>query len=195
MPAQRAPSDQRQQQSGSAAHAAPREEPPAPPVTSSTVVTPHDYDKRIENWDESWQFRQPDEGTVDFDVTKDSGLIVCISTVSGYPQDGYAVLIDQRGQGDTDPFDDNTSVSYISRVPNLNGPISAHANARGVELSRTRSSHITIHYRAGYVEVLRNGVKFLQTRDMTATPGVQYVGFGHTGVRSGVGHIKNIVIT
>lgn len=165
--------------------------PGAPPVT--TTVTPSDYDKRIENWDDRWRFRQPDTGTVSFDVTKPSGLIVCLSTRAGYAQDGYAVVIDARGSGDTDPFDDKTSVSYVSRLPQINGAISTHANARGVELAG-KPCRITVSYRSGYIEAARNGVVFLRARDRAPTPGVSYVAFGHTGLKSGVGLLQNIVV-
>ena len=159
----------------------------------SFQIHPKDYDKRIEHWDDAWRFPQYDRGTVEFDVMKESGLIVALSNTMGYPKGGYAVILDQRGSGDTQLSDSSTSNSYISRLPQINGAASAHANVRNVELSGT-PRHIKVTYEHGDIRVYVNNQMVLAYRDPAPDMKVQYVAFGHTGLKSGVGYIENMKI-
>lgn len=159
----------------------------------SFQIVPRDYDKRIEYWDDTWRFEQYDIGSVEFEVAKESGLIVTFSTHAGYPKDGYAVIFDQRGSGDTNLYDSSTSVTYISRLPNINGAASAHANVRNVELAGT-PRHVRVTYQHGVIEVFVNGEGVLRYKDPAPPTQIQYVGFGHTGIQSGIGRISRMRI-
>jgi len=164
-----------------------RELPPPP----SVMLRPSDYNRRVEAWDDAWKLGQVDSGSVEFDVEKSHGLIVTLSTQVGAPRDGYAVVLDERGSGDTDPFESQVSNSYVSRLPQIEGPASAMANARNLKLGGSMR-HVRVSYAYGHVAVEMDGQRVLQYVDPAPRPGVQYVGFGHTGLRSGEGAIRNL---
>jgi hypothetical protein len=166
--------------------------PPSPPPSPGPQIIPRDYDRRIETWDDNWVFAGSDRGRVEFSVTKPNGLIVALSTTRHYTKAGYAVVLDQRGTAYEDPFDNNTSVSYVCRLPNINGPISNYAAARDVLLSNETPRHVVVDFEHGRIRVAMDGKTILEYRDPAPTTGVRYVGFGHLGVRSGTGQLLNV---
>ena len=168
--------------------------PPAPLESSVATIIPRDYNQRIENWDDAWRFKQPDEGMVEFSISKPNGLIVVLSSTVGYAKEGYAVVIDQRGSGDQDPYDQTTSVSYVSRLPSINGAATAHALARNVKLGGGRRHKVRVVYDHGLLDVFVDGVRVLRYRDMMPAGSIQYVGLGSSGLISGVGHVTHMMI-
>lgn len=165
---------------------------PTPLPQQRTEIVPRDYDRRIENWDSAWTFTEPDRGTVSFVVRKNNGLIIALSTTPDHAQAGYAIVLDQRGSAHQDPYDHNTSVSFVSRLPNINGALSSFANARDVLLSDHAERRVHVQYEHGRITVHVDGTKVLEYRDPAPTTGVKYIGFGHLGMRSGTGILSRI---
>ena len=170
--------------------------PVATPEVSVPAIqlVPRDVDTHVETWSDDWHFAQPDRGTVSFDVQKDSGLIVSLADRPGHPHVGYAVTIDRRGGVMTNFLDTVTSMTYISRLPVMDAPINSSAMVRNVELDADTKHHFDISYEHGYIEVSVDGRRVLACNDKLPTPGVQYVGLGDCGLKSGVGMITNLVI-
>lgn len=160
----------------------------------SLVVETKDYDKRIEYWKDQWKFGQRDAGKVEFDVQKSSGVIVALSSATGYPRDGYAVILDEHGSKDIDPFDNATATSYVARLPNINGAAASHAIVRG-SLLGGKKRHVVITYQHGYVCVNIDGQDVLKYTDPFPSSNIHSVGFGSTGLQSGVGYISNLIIS
>lgn len=159
----------------------------------TATLIPRTYDRMVQAHSEDWAFAEEDNGSVEFDVIKPSGLLVVLSTEYEQPRAGYAVILDERGSGDDNLSDIGTSVSYISRLPQINGPASANAAARGLKL-HNKSTHVQISYKHGDLRVFVNGEPLVDLFDPFPTTGVRYVSFGHLGTESGVGFVKNISV-
>ena len=157
-------------------------------------IVPTSVHARVEQWNEQWRFAQPDSGRVSFDVQKECGLVITVCNAAGAPQDGYAVVIDQRGSNNfIDWSDRNMSTSYISSILAMDTPLnSTFGLARNVELCMHQLHHIDLAYHHGSLQVAVDGRKILDYNDTMANPGMRYVGFGSTGLASGPGRITNL---
>lgn len=168
--------------------------PTPSPAAATITLTPRDTNPRVEYWSDAWRFKQPDVGVISFDVVKESGLIVTIGNLAGYPKEGYSIIVDKRGGHETSYADTKTSMTYIARLPMMDGPAHNSAAVRNVELANIRR-HIVITYDHGYIEVFVDGLKVIAYNDPIPSAGMSYVGFGDLGLKSGVGTIDNLVIT
>lgn len=161
----------------------------AAPATVSIIPT--DVGTRIENSDPSWRFAHADNGLVSFKVQKNSGLVVALTERpnGGIPQDGYVVVLDRRG---SDAGDAKTSMSYVAKATDPESPINSQM-VRNVELNGEVHS-VEVGYQHGTTTVSVDGKQILSASDSYARPGIAYVSFGHTGLRSGPGSIRDLVV-
>lgn len=163
----------------------------ANPSDDATEIVPTTFDRQVQKHSPEWAFGEKDNGSVEFDVIKPSGLMVVLSTDYEQPKAGYAVILDERGSGDDNLSDIGTSVSYISRLPQINGPASANALARATRLAN-KPTHVRITYKHGDLRAYVNGEPLVDMFDPFPTTGLKYVSFGHLGVQSGAGLVQNI---
>lgn len=151
---------------------------------------------QVTNWNDAWRFQQPDKGHVAFNVQKESGLVVTLSNSPGFPQAGYALVLDKRGSnGYVDYTDHTMSTSYFADAFNLDTPLnSSFGLIRNVELCAQQVHHIDITYDHGIIQAWYDGRRILNYYDSAANPGLSYVGFGTTGLASGPGIISGLTI-
>jgi hypothetical protein len=150
-------------------------------------LVPRDVEKRIDYWNDKWRFESLDVGSVEFDVHKESGVVVSFSDAPNYPKNGYALILDERNMSD------RMSMTYLTRLPAMDAPINANAAIRNAELQSVQH-HIKMTYDHGYIEVYMDGVKLLAYNDPMPPTQISYVGFGDCGMLSGSGKLTNIVI-
>jgi hypothetical protein len=162
--------------------------------TMSTKIIPRDVSPRVDTTNVRWCLPMADNGSVEFDVLKSSGLVVALSDQPGFPRDGVAVVLDARGSQTTDMEDSLTSMSYVARASSLATPVNREAIIRNLELSDYAPRHVKIAYQWGHIWVWVDGVQVLATSNPHAMKGVRFVSFGHMGLRSGVGSISNLRI-
>ena len=147
---------------------------PPPKPTYSMQIVPRSTSTHVDYWNDNWHFSQPDSGSLEFYVRKDSGLVVSLANQPGYPTVGYAVTIDKRGGVMTNFNDTVTSATYVARLPAMDSPLNSSSFVRNCELDADASHHFKIAYDHGYIEVFCDGVRVLAASDPMPTPGVQF---------------------
>lgn len=158
----------------------------------SLQLTPTDTEKRIDHWSDKWRFQRFDQGSVEFTVQKEAGVVVSFADAPSYPKNGYALVLDERNNSTTG---DLTSMTYLTRLPTMDAPINANAAIRNIELGASpQGTVVKMTYDHGYIEVYVNGTRVLYFNDNLASTQIAYVGFGTCGLSSGSGVLSNIVI-